>query len=264
MQVESWFGEAGKYDASVSGRESEVRVRALFPGGDDKGRPCRSSKDVRGGEEVRGRAEGVWGMRSPSILRELRLSRAVLQGREGEQWRRLTRGGVLGGERTVRGRPGGADGVGRVRGDVCWGVGRRVSCHYCGREVTVRNMARHLRQYCRVWDTGGGGAIVVSGERPEEEGRCTSVGVLQNVPDITLAALSWVRSSLSLLVLEIEGFYDCTAYSSKFLWVAMKTRRAAPRDQPQSAPARCIRRLFLAASLLAMLFVSLANVNYLS
>ena len=36
------------------------------------------------------------------------------------------------------------------------GVGRRVSCQFCGRELTVRNMARHLRQSCRVWDPGGG------------------------------------------------------------------------------------------------------------
>ena len=35
--------------------------------------------------------------------------------------------------------------------------------------------------------------------------RTTSVGVLLSIPDIILAALSWVRSSLSLLVLEIQG-----------------------------------------------------------
>ena len=40
--------------------------------------------------------------------------------------------------------------------------------------------------------------------------------------------------------------------------------RRCPRDQPQSATARRIRRLFLAASLLAMLSVSLTNVSCLS
>ena len=47
-------------------------------------------------------------------------------------------------------------------------MGRMVSCQFCGRELTVRNMERHLRQSCRVWDRGGG-AIAVSGEWPEEE-----------------------------------------------------------------------------------------------
>ena len=41
---------------------------------------------------------------------------------------------------------GDADGVGQVGGDVGGGVTRRVSCQYCGMAVTVRNMARHLRQ----------------------------------------------------------------------------------------------------------------------
>ena len=36
-------------------------------------------------------------------------------------------------------------------------VGRRVICQFCRREMTVRNMARPLRQSCRVWDPGGGG-----------------------------------------------------------------------------------------------------------
>ena len=80
-------------------------MRGLWPGGGDEGRPCRSLEDVRGGEEVVGREEGVWGMRSPSILRELRQSRAVLRGWGGGrgQCRRVTRegGGVLRGERTV-------------------------------------------------------------------------------------------------------------------------------------------------------------------
>ena len=49
-------------------------------------------------------------------------------------------------------------------------MGRRVSCQFCGRELTVRNMARHLRQSCRVWDPGGGGPTAVSGEWPEEGG----------------------------------------------------------------------------------------------
>ena len=53
-------------------------------------------------------------------------------------------------------------------GDGGGGVGRRVSCQFCGRVVTVRNMARHLRQSCRVWDSGGG-PTAVSGEWPEEE-----------------------------------------------------------------------------------------------
>ena len=35
-------------------------------------------------------------------------------------------------------------------------VGGRVGCQYCGRVVTVRNMARDLRQSCRVWDPRGG------------------------------------------------------------------------------------------------------------
>ena len=72
---------------------------------------------------------------------------------------------LLGGERTMgvgwgRGGDGGgllgANGVGRGRGGGGRGVGRRVSCQFCGRELTVRNMARHLRQSCRVWDPGGG------------------------------------------------------------------------------------------------------------
>ena len=42
-----------------------------------------------------------------------------------------------------------------------------------------------------------------------------SVGVLLSVPDIILASLSWVRSSLSLLVLEIQGPHAGAAYSSK-------------------------------------------------
>ena len=55
----------------------------------------------------------------------------------------------------------------------------------------------------------------------DENERDGEEGVLQSVPDITLAALSWVRSSLSMLVLEIEGFHAGAAYSSKFLWVAV-------------------------------------------
>ena len=45
--------------------------------------------------------------------------------------------------------------------------------------------------------------------------RTASVGVLLSVPDIILASLSWVRSSLSLLVLEIQGPHAGAAYSSK-------------------------------------------------
>ena len=44
-------------------------------------------------------------------------------------------------------------------------MGRRVSCQYCGRVVTVRNKAKHLRQSCRVWDPRGGGRTAVSGQR---------------------------------------------------------------------------------------------------
>ena len=44
--------------------------------------------------------------------------------------------------------------------------------------------------------------------------RTASVGVLLSIPDIILAALSWVRSSLSLLVLEIQGPHAGAAYSS--------------------------------------------------
>ena len=52
-------------------------------------------------------------------------------------------------------------------------VGRRVSCQFCGRELTVRNTARHLRQSCRVWNPGGGARprSAVSGQRRR---RCTS------------------------------------------------------------------------------------------
>ena len=61
----------------------------------------------------------------------------------------------------------GANGVGRGRGGGGEGVGRRVSCQFCGRELTVRNMTRHLRQSCRVWDPGGGARPrpAVSGQR---------------------------------------------------------------------------------------------------
>ena len=45
--------------------------------------------------------------------------------------------------------------------------------------------------------------------------RTASVGVLLSVPDIILASLSWVRSSLSLLVLEIQGPQAGAAYSNK-------------------------------------------------
>ena len=45
--------------------------------------------------------------------------------------------------------------------------------------------------------------------------RTASVGVLLSVPDIILASLSWVRSSLSLLVLGIQGPHAGAAYSSK-------------------------------------------------
>ena len=45
--------------------------------------------------------------------------------------------------------------------------------------------------------------------------RTASVGVLLSIPDIILADLSWVRSSLYLLVLEIQGLHTGAAYSSK-------------------------------------------------
>ena len=51
--------------------------------------------------------------------------------------------------------------------------------------------------------------------------RTASVGVLLSVPDIILASLSWVRSSLSLLVLEIQGPHAGAAYSSKLPYVAV-------------------------------------------
>ena len=44
--------------------------------------------------------------------------------------------------------------------------------------------------------------------------RTASESVLLSIPDIILAALSWVRSSLSLLVLEIQGLHAGAAYSS--------------------------------------------------
>ena len=62
------------------GRWSEACVRGLWPGGDDEGRTRRSSKDVRGRGKVGGRTEGVWEVRGSCVLRELRPSRAVLQG----------------------------------------------------------------------------------------------------------------------------------------------------------------------------------------
>ena len=81
--------------------------------------------------------------------------------------------------------------------------------------------------------------------------RTASVGVRLSIPDIILAALSWVRSSLSLLVLEIQGPHAGAAYSSNIDRSVDETR--CPRDQPKSASASRIRRLFLGASLLVML-----------
>ena len=79
-----------------------------------------------------------------------------------------------------------------------------------------------------------------------------SVGILLSVPDIILVGLSWVRSSLSV------GFRDpgtpcrrCILQQA-FLGRSVDETRC-PRDQPKSAPARRIRRLFLGASLLVML-----------
>ena len=69
-----------------------------------------------------------------------------------------------GGGGVVAAGDGEVDGGGRAAGvggegvgDVGGGVGRRVSCQYCGRVVTIRNMARHLHQSCRVLDPRGGG-----------------------------------------------------------------------------------------------------------
>ena len=42
-----------------------------------------------------------------------------------------------------------------------------------------------------------------------------SVGVLLSVPVIVLAGLNWVRSSLSLLVLEVQGLHAGATYSNK-------------------------------------------------
>ena len=171
--------------------ESEVRVRGLWPGGGYEGRPRLSPEDVWGGEEVGGRAEGVWGMRCPHLLRELRPSRAVLQGwGEGSSGGGRRGGGLLllleggSGQWGWGGGEGvgllGANGVGRGRGGGGEGVGRRVSCQFCGRELTVRNMAKHLRQSCRVWDPGGGGPTAASGEWPEKKKR---VGVWNMLED---------------------------------------------------------------------------------
>ena len=73
-----------------------------------------------------------------------------------------------GGEEVTTGEAGDADGGRRMGMDV-GGVGRRISCQYCGRVVTIRNMARHLSQFCRVWNPGGGGRprSAVSGQRKE-------------------------------------------------------------------------------------------------
>ena len=107
-----------------------------------------------------GQAEGVWGVRSSGIIcvqscrARGRGAEAVGDGGEGGVGEGKDGGGRVAG---VGGGGGGADGVGRVGVDVGGGVGRRVSCQYCGWVVTVRNMARHLRQSCRVWDPGGGG-----------------------------------------------------------------------------------------------------------
>ena len=50
---------------------------------------------------------------------------------------------------------------------------------------------------------------------PVHDCMTASEGVLLSVPDIILAGLSWVRSSFSLLVLEIQGHHAGAAYSSK-------------------------------------------------
>ena len=90
-------------------------MRGLWPGGGYEGRPRLSPEDVWGGEEVGRRAEGVWGMRCPHLLRELRPSRAVLQG-----WGRGAAAVGDGGGGVVVG--GGVDDGGGVGGrvGVCW------------------------------------------------------------------------------------------------------------------------------------------------
>ena len=139
-------------------------MRGLWPGGGYEGRPRLSPEDVWGGEEVGGRAEGVWGVRISyaNFARHVRSCRAGGRGAaalgDGGGGVVVVGGGADNGGGVGRGGAGllGANGVGRERGGGGEGVGRRVSCQFCGRELTVRNMVRHLRQSCRVWDPGGG------------------------------------------------------------------------------------------------------------
>ena len=94
-------------------------MRGLWPGGGNEGRPRRSSEDMWYGEDVGGRAEGVWGIRVSyaNFARHVRSCRAggrgvAAAGDRGE--------GDVGGERTM--------GVGWVRG---LGTVGGVGCERC-------------------------------------------------------------------------------------------------------------------------------------
>ena len=109
-----------------------------------------------------------------NFARHERLCRAETRGSSSCQhcrWGEAGRGGAGGsGDKRRGGEARGVDGRRWVGMDVRGCVGRRVSCQFCGKMVTVRNMARHLRQSCRVWDSGGT-TTAVSGEQPRMEGR---------------------------------------------------------------------------------------------
>ena len=61
------------------------------------------------------------------------------------------------------------NGVGRGRGGGGEGVSRRVSCRFCGRELTVRNMTRQPPPVLQGVGSRGGGPDPASGEWPEKE-----------------------------------------------------------------------------------------------